>query len=591
MYRSHTCGQLRKEHVGQDVTLSGWVHRRRDHGGVIFIDLRDMFGLTQLTFHPDTNKAAWEAADKLRNEYVVTVKGKVAARPDNMVNKNIATGEVEIVGDEVRVISAARTLPFEVDSDKSTVNEEMRLKWRFLDLRREQMRDNILFRAAVIRFLRKWMNEHGFTEFETPILTASSPEGARDFLVPSRLHPGKFYALPQAPQQFKQLLMISGFDKYFQVAPCFRDEDARADRSPGEFYQLDVETSFLTQEQFFQLMEPLFVAVSKEFCPNKQIMWEPFPRIPYATAMLEYGSDKPDLRFGMKIQEVSELVKGCGFKVFTDALDTNGVVRCLVAEGAADFTRSTIDELTELVKSHGVKGLAYITLAKDGVKSPIAKFLGDDKVQEIIKHTGAKTGDIIFFGADKESVVCKALGQLRLELGKRLNVIDPKLLGWAWVVDFPFYEWNEDEKKVDFAHNPFSMPQGGMDSLLNKEPLSILAHQYDIICNGIELSSGAVRNHLPDIMYKAFEITGYSKEEVDARFGHMIRAFEYGAPPHCGFAPGIDRLVMLLRDEPNIREIIAFPKTGKAEDLLMGAPSTVREKQLKELHIKLDVKK
>lgn len=591
MYRSHTCGQLRKEHVGQDVTLSGWVHRRRDHGGVIFIDLRDMFGLTQLTFHPDTNKAAWEAADKLRNEYVVTVKGKVAARPDNMVNKNIATGEVEIVGDEVRVISAARTLPFEVDSDKSTVNEEMRLKWRFLDLRREQMRDNILFRAAVIRFLRKWMNEHGFTEFETPILTASSPEGARDFLVPSRLHPGKFYALPQAPQQFKQLLMISGFDKYFQVAPCFRDEDARADRSPGEFYQLDVETSFLTQEQFFQLMEPLFVAVSKEFCPNKQIMWEPFPRIPYATAMLEYGSDKPDLRFGMKIQEVSELVKGCGFKVFTDALDTNGVVRCLVAEGAADFTRSTIDELTELVKSHGAKGLAYITLAKDGVKSPIAKFLGDDKVQEIIKHTGAKTGDIIFFGADKESVVCKALGQLRLELGKRLNVIDSKLLGWAWVVDFPFYEWNEDEKKVDFAHNPFSMPQGGMDSLLNKEPLSILAHQYDIICNGIELSSGAVRNHLPDIMYKAFEITGYSKEEVDARFGHMIRAFEYGAPPHCGFAPGIDRLVMLLRDEPNIREIIAFPKTGKAEDLLMGAPSTVREKQLKELHIKLDVKK
>lgn len=591
MYRSHTCGQLRKEHVGQDVILSGWVHRRRDHGGVIFIDLRDMFGLTQLTFHPDTNKAAWEAADKLRNEYVVTVKGKVAARPDNMVNKNIATGEVEIVGNEVSVISAARTLPFEVDSDKSTVNEEMRLKWRFLDLRREQMRDNILFRAAVIRFLRKWMNEHGFTEFETPILTASSPEGARDFLVPSRLHPGKFYALPQAPQQFKQLLMISGFDKYFQVAPCFRDEDARADRSPGEFYQLDVETSFLTQEQFFQLMEPLFVAVSKEFCPNKKIMWEPFPRIPYATAMLEYGSDKPDLRFGMKIQEVSELVKGCGFKVFTDALDTNGVVRCLVAEGAADFTRSTIDELTELVKSHGAKGLAYITLAKDGVKSPIAKFLGDDKVQEIIKHTGAKTGDIIFFGADKESVVCKALGQLRLELGKRLNVIDPKLLGWAWIVDFPFYEWNEDEKKVDFAHNPFSMPQGGMDSLLNKEPLSILAHQYDIICNGIELSSGAVRNHLPDIMYKAFEITGYSKEEVDARFGHMIRAFEYGAPPHCGFAPGIDRLVMLLRDEPNIREIIAFPKTGKAEDLLMGAPSTVRERQLKELHIKLDVKK
>lgn len=591
MFRSHTCGQLTKEDVSKDVILSGWVHRRRDHGGVIFFDLRDMFGLTQVTFHPDTNKAAWEAADKIRNEYVVTVKGKVVARPAEMVNKNLATGEIELLADSVEIISTAKTLPFELDADKSAVNEEMRLKWRFLDLRREHMRDNILFRAKVIRFLRSWMNEHGFNEFETPILTASSPEGARDFLVPSRLHPGKFYALPQAPQQFKQLLMIAGFDKYFQVAPCFRDEDARADRSPGEFYQLDVETSFLTQEQFFQLMEPLFIEVSKAFAPNKKIMWDPFPRLPFKQVMMEYGSDKPDLRFGMKIQDLTALVKDCGFSVFADAVKNNGVVRCLVAEGAAEFSRSVIDQLTEFAKSHGAKGLAYITLAKDGVKSPIAKFLGDDKVKEIIAQTKAKTGDIIFFGADKESAVCKALGQLRLELGKRLNLIDHNLLGWAWVVDFPFYEWNEDEKKVDFAHNPFSMPQGGMDSLMTKDPLTIDAHQYDIICNGIELSSGAVRNHKPDIMYKAFEIAGYTKEEVDARFGHMIRAFEYGAPPHCGFAPGIDRLVMLLRDEPNIREIIAFPKTGKAEDLLMGAPSTVREKQLKELHIKLDVKK
>lgn len=590
-YRTHTCGQLKKKDVGKEVTLSGWVHRRRDHGGVIFIDLRDMFGLTQITFHPDTNKAAWEAADKLRNEFVVTVKGKVAARPENMVNKNLTTGEIEVVGGEVTVLNPSKPLPFEIDADKMTVNEEMRLKYRFLDLRRESMRDNILFRAKVIRFLRNWMYNHEFTEFETPILTASSPEGARDFLVPSRLHPGKFYALPQAPQQFKQLLMISGFHRYFQVAPCFRDEDSRADRSPGEFYQLDVETSFLTQEEFFQLMEPLFKDLSKEFCPNKKVMWDPFPRLPYKQVMLEYGSDKPDLRFGMKIQDVTDLVKDSGFSVFTDAVKNKGVVRCLVAEGAATFTRSVIDELTEFAKSHGAKGLAYITMAKDGVKSPIAKYLGDDKIKEIVAKTGAKTGDIIFFGADKESVVCKVLGQLRLNLGKRLNLIDNNLLGWAWVVDFPFFEWNEDEKKIDFAHNPFSMPQGGLDALLKQDPLTILAHQYDIICNGIELSSGAVRNYSPEIMYKAFEMTGYPKEEVDAKFGHMIKAFEFGAPPHCGFAPGIDRLVMLLRDEPNIREIIAFPKTGKAEDLLMGAPNTVREKQLKELHIKLDVKK
>lgn len=590
MYRTHTCGELTDKMVGKKVTLAGWVHRRRDHGGLIFIDLRDMFGLTQVTFNPDTNKAAWAAADKLRSEFVVSIKGEVVSRPKNMVNDKIPTGHVELLADEVTLLSTAKPLPFEIDADKSTINEEARLKWRFLDLRRERMRDNILFRAKVIRFLRNWMNDHGFNEFETPILTASSPEGARDFLVPSRLHPGKFYALPQAPQQFKQLLMISGFDKYFQIAPCFRDEDARADRSPGEFYQLDVETSFLTQEQFFQLMEPLFIEVSKAFT-KKKIMWDPFPRIPFRQAMLEYGSDKPDLRFGLKIQDVTPLVKDSGFSVFTDAIKNKGVVRCLVATGAAEFSRSIIDELTDLVKSHGAKGLAYITLGKDGVKSPIAKFLGDDKVKEIIKTTGAKTGDIIFFGADKEGAVCKALGQLRLDLGKRLNLIDNNLLGWAWIVDFPFYEWNEEDKKIDFAHNPFSMPQGGMDALLKQEPLSILAHQYDIICNGIELSSGAVRNYNPDIMYKAFELAGYTKEEVDARFGHMIRAFEFGAPPHCGFAPGIDRMVMLLRDEPNIREIIAFPKTGKAEDLLMGAPSTVREKQLKELHIKIDMPK
>lgn len=591
MYRTHTCGELNKKHEGKSVTLSGWVHRRRDHGGLIFIDLRDKYGITQVTFNPDNNKEAHGAADKLRSEFVIKVTGEVKARPGTMVNKNLPTGEVELMVNNLELISAAKALPFEVDTDGRDINEDARLKWRFLDLRRERMRDNILFRAKVIKFLRDWMYDHGFSEFETPILTASSPEGARDFLVPSRLHPGKFYALPQAPQQFKQLLMISGFDRYFQVAPCFRDEAARADRSPGEFYQLDVETSFLTQEEFFQLMEPLFKDVSKVMAPHKKIMWDNFPRIPYHQAMLEYGSDKPDLRFEMKIQDVSALVKDCGFTVFSDAIKNKGVVRCLVASKAGEFTRSQIDELTEFVKGHGAKGLAYIVVSKEGLKSPLLKFLGDEFAAKLTQTVGAKPGDIVFFGADKENNVCKALGQLRLELGKRLNLIDKNLLGWAWIVDFPFYEWNEEDNKLDFAHNPFSMPQGGMDSLLNKDPLSIPAHQYDIICNGIELSSGAVRNHKPDIMYKAFELVGYDKSEVDKRFGHMIKAFEYGAPPHCGFAPGIDRLVMLLRDEPNIREITAFPKNGKAEDLLMGAPNEAREKQLKELHIKLDLPK
>lgn len=585
MYRTHKCGELTKDHVGQEVTLSGWVAKRRDHGGVIFIDLRDMFGVTQITFNPDTNKEAWQEADKLRSEYVITIKGQVMARPDNMVNAKLSTGAIEVAASEINVINKAKPLPFEIDGEKE-VNEEMRLQYRFLDLRSERMKQNLLFRGRVIKFLRDWMYGRGFTEFETPILTASSPEGARDYLVPSRLHPGKFYALPQAPQQFKQMLMVSGFDKYFQVAPCFRDEDPRADRSPGEFYQLDVETSFLTQEEFFQLMEPLFKDVTREFT-DKKLLADPFPRIPYRQAMLEYGSDKPDLRFGMKIQEVSELVKECGFKVFTDAISNGGVVRAVVGEGAAEFPRSTIDELTEFVQSHGAKGLAYITLRDGEIKSPIAKFLGDDLVKQLIDHVGAKDGDIIFFGADQRSVVEKALGQLRVELGKRLNAIDESLMAWAWIVDFPMFEWNDDLKKVDFAHNPFSMPQGGLNALQNEEPLDILAHQYDIICNGYELSSGAVRNWDPAVLFKAFEIVGYDEEFVRTKFGGMIKAFEYGAPPHCGFAPGIERMIMVLRNEPNIREITAFPKYGKALDILMGAPGTVTPQQLQELNIQL----
>ena len=590
MYRSHTCVELTKKHTGKEVTLSGWVHRRRDHGGVIFIDLRDMYGLTQITFNPKNSKEAHKLADSLRSEFVVKVTGKVADRPKDMVNKNLATGEIELMVKDLEILSKSKALPFEIDSDKD-VNEEVRLKYRFLDLRRDRMKENLLFRARVIKFIRDWCYKNGFHEFETPILTASSPEGARDFLVPSRLHPGKFYALPQAPQQYKQLLMMSGFDKYFQIAPCFRDEDPRADRSPGEFYQLDLETSFLTQEEFFQLMEPLWVEITEKFT-NKKMHANPLPRISYKDAMLEYGTDKPDLRFDMKIQDVTKLVKGCGFKVFADVADKGGVVRCLVAQGASEFPRSTIDELTEFAQSHGAKGLAYIVLEKGGkIKSPIVKFLGDDLTQKLIKQVKAKDGDVIFFGADKELAVSKVLGQLRNELGKRLNLIDTSVLAWAWIVDFPMFEYDEKEKKVDFGHNPFSMPQGGLKGLDAKDPLEVLAYQYDIVCNGVELSSGAVRNYDREIMYKAFGIVGYSKEDVDREFSGMISAFDYGAPPTCGFAPGIERLIMVLRDEPNIREITAFPKNGKAEDVLMNAPAFVKPEQLKELGIKLDKKK
>ncbi len=591
MYRTHTCAELNKEHVGKEVTLSGWVHSRRDHGGVIFIDLRDMFGMTQVTFNPEQSKEAWEVADKVRSEYVIKIIGEVVARPAEMVNDKLSTGEIEVMVKSAEVIGASQPLPFEIESDVQ-VSEEVRLKYRFLDLRREKMKQNLLFRGKVIKFLRDWCYGHGFTEFETPILTASSPEGARDFLVPSRLHPGKFYALPQAPQQYKQLLMMSGFDKYFQIAPCFRDEDPRADRSPGEFYQLDVETSFLTQDEFFALMEPLFIELSEKFGGGKKVLQNPFPRIPFRQAMLEYGTDKPDLRFDLKIQEVSELVKDSGFKVFADAVANGGVVRCIVAPQASEMPRSAIDELTEFAQSHGAKGLAYIVVEKSGdLKSPILKFLGDDLTKRLIEQVGAKNGDVVFFGADKEKTVATVLGQVRVELAKRLNLIDTSLLAWAWIVDFPFFEYDEKEKKIDFAHNPFSMPQGGLEALENQDPLTINAYQYDIVCNGVELSSGAVRNYNPEVMYKAFETVGYKREDVDKEFQGMLSAFKYGAPPTCGFAPGIERMIMVLRDEPNIREITAFPKNGKAEDLVMGAPSVVKESQLKELFIKLDLKK
>ncbi|MFA5176080.1 MAG: aspartate--tRNA ligase [Candidatus Nanoarchaeia archaeon] len=585
--RTHTCGELTAKELKKQVRLAGWVHTRRDHGGIIFIDLRDRFGLTQIVFEPD-NKKIFESADKLRREFCVAITGHVRKRPKGMENPKLTTGEVEILVNKLEILNKSEVPPFEVGS-REEINEDLRLKYRFLDLRNKHLQDNLVFRGQVIKFLRDWMYKAGFTEIETPILTVSSPEGARDFLVPSRIHPGKFYALPQAPQQYKQLLMVAGMDKYFQIAPCMRDEDARADRSPGEFYQLDTETSFLNQEEFFKLMEPLFIEVTEKFC-DKKILKKPFPRIPYKEAMLKYGTDKPDIRFGLEIMDISELVKDCKFDIFKKTIKEKGVVRIINAVGAANkFSRKDLDELTEQAQSNGAKGLANIILKGKEIKSPLTKFLDDKMIKDIIKKANAKDGDIIFFVSDKEDVVCTVLGRLRTELGKRLDVINKKVLAWLWVVDFPMYGYKCDEPgKIEFMHNPFSMPQGGLEALEKKDPLDILAYQYDIVCNGIELSSGAVRNNIPEIMYKAFSIAGYAKEAVDKKFGHMISAFKFGAPPHCGFAPGIERMVMILRGENNIREVTAFPKNKDAKELMTGAPSEVDPKQLKELNIKLD---
>lgn len=587
-----TLTQHTPQMVGQDVQVSGWVNSRRDHGGVIFIDLRDHTGLLQLTIHPE-QRGAFEAADKCRDEFVITASGKIIERTPELVNKNIPTGGVELVVENLAILNTAKPLPFQVahgHGEESVSNEDIRLKYRFLDLRRDKMQKMLVKRHKMIKFIRDWMDSQGFIEITTPILTSSSPEGARDFLVPSRLHPGKFYALPQAPQQFKQLLMVGGVPKYFQIAPCFRDEDPRADRSPGEFYQLDLEIAFADKDEtVFQELEPLFIKLTEEWA-GKKCMQKPFPRIPYLKAMEEYGSDRPDLRFGMKLVDLTEDLRDTKFTVFGKAIAGGGSVKAICCPGGARLTRSQIDELTEMVKKEGAGGLAYIILDAEGMKSPILKFLSADEIQAIVSKTKAETGDIIFFGADQKETVNKVLGKLRHELGEAFGLKDPGVVAWAWITDFPMYELNK-EGKLDFMHNPFSMPQGGLKALNDQDPLTIRAYQYDIIANGLELSSGAIRNYNPEIMYKAFELVGYSKEVVDEKFGAMIRAFEYGAPPHGGFAPGIDRMLMLLENEPNIREVIAFPKNGSAEDVMMGAPGTVEEKQLKELHIKLDLNK
>jgi len=596
MHRTNTCGELNQNSVGQEIVLAGWVHRRRDHGGIIFIDLRDRYGLTQIKFDPEIGKEAHFKAEDLRIEWVIKIKGRVIKRPDDMINKKLKTGEIEVEVIELDILNKAKTPPFELDEEKGNeANEAIRLKYRFVDLRRFEIQDMLRAKDEFIRYIRKYFQEKNFLEIQTPILANSSPEGARDFLIPSRLYPGKFFALPQAPQQFKQLLMVGGLDRYFQIAPCFRDEDTRMDRHYGEFYQLDMEMSFVEQDDIFQMMEPLMIELSEKFSNKKIINLSDdgrFLQIPYLESMNKYGTDKPDLRFEMPIKPITSLVANCGFKVFADMAEKEDcVVHALRVEGGAKFTRKEIDELTGIAFEKEAKGLAYIIVRENKeLQSPIVKFLGNDLANKIIDEVGAVVGDIVFFGADKWRIVCSALGAVRNECGARLGLKDKNKIAWAWIVDFPMYDYSEIEHgRIDFGHNPFSMPQGGLKSLEEKKPLDILAHQFDLVVNGFEASSGAIRNHNPEIMYKAFEIAGYSRDDVDKKFGGMIRAFEYGAPPHGGNAPGIDRILMVLRDYDSIRDIYAFPKDGKGRDLMMDSPNEVDEKQLKELSIKLDI--
>jgi aspartyl-tRNA synthetase len=585
-YRTHTCGELRAGDVGRTVRLSGWVHRKRDHGGLLFIDLRDHYGLTQCVFH--AGSPALAAAEALRPESVVTMTGAVVAREASAVNPKLPTGEVEVAVRELSVQSAAEPLPLQVNSD-ADFPEETRLRYRFLDLRRETLHRNVLLRSRVIASIRRRMIAAGFTEFSTPILTASSPEGARDYLVPSRVHPGQFYALPQAPQQFKQLLMVAGFDRYFQIAPCFRDEDGRADRSPGEFYQLDFEMSFVTQEDVWAAIEPIMHGVFAEFRPEATITPPPFPRIPYSEALARYGSDKPDLRNSLVIEDATNVFRGSGFAVFAGAIEKGATVRALRVPGAAAQPRSFFDKLNQWARDEGAPGLGYVILAEGGARGPIAKFLDEPRLAALRRLTGAADGDAVVFVCDKPAAAARLAGKARTRLGEELDLLEKNAFRFCWVTDFPMYERDEETGKIEFSHNPFSMPQGGLEALETQDPLSIKAYQYDIVCNGVELSSGAIRNHRPDIMFKAFAIAGYSREEVEARFGGMLNAFRYGAPPHGGSAPGIDRIVMLIAGETNIREVIAFPMNQQAQDLLMQAPAPVAPERLKELHIRLDL--
>ncbi len=592
IYRSHSCNELRKKDVGKKVLLSGWINKKRDHGNLLFIDIRDNYGITQCIIEKDNSK--FSDLEKLQLETVIQINGKVVERSKDTINKDIETGDIEIAIKDFSILGSCKELPMPVFSDQE-YSEEIRLKYRFLDLRRKKIHENILLRSKVISFIRNEMNKIGFLEFQTPILTSSSPEGARDFLVPSRLNPGKFYALPQAPQQFKQLVMVSGFDKYFQIAPCFRDEDARADRSPGEFYQLDLEMSFVEQEDVFKVVEQLLVKTFKNFS-NKKLMFEKFPKIPYVESLLKYGTDKPDLRNPLLITDITEIFlrEDVSFDIFKKLVKGGSKVRCIVTKKTKDKPRSFFDNIDKWAKEQGASGLAYFTLEKNkeiSAKGPVGKFFSSSSLEEIMKKTKAMIGDSIFLACAKQNELEKITSLARDKIAKDLNLVDENIFAFCWIVDYPMFEKDEQTQKIKFSHNPFSMPQGDIDKLNFENPLEILAYQYDIVCNGIELSSGAIRNHIPELMYKLFSIAGYDKKKVDEKFSGMINALSYGAPPHGGIAPGIDRIIMLLANEKNIREVTMFPMNQNAQDLMMNAPSVVDEIQLKELNLSLRKKK
>ena len=591
-YRSHNCNQLRKKDVGNKVFLSGWINKKRDHGNLLFIDLRDNYGITQCII--DKENSNFNKLEKMQLETVIKIEGKVVDRSSETINKEIDTGEIEIVINKFEVLGACKELPMPVFSEQEYA-EEIRLKYRFLDLRRKKIHENIILRSKVISFIRNEMNNLGFLEYQTPILTSSSPEGARDFLVPSRLNPGKFYALPQAPQQFKQLIMVSGFDKYFQIAPCFRDEDARADRSPGEFYQLDLEMSFVEQEDVFKVVEILLTNTFKKFS-KKKFMFDKFPKISYSDALLKYGSDKPDLRNPLIIKDITEIFerKDVSFEIFKKLVKSGSRVRCIVTKNTKNNPRSFFDGIDKWAKDQGASGMAYFTFEKDeeiAAKGPVGKFFSRDSLEELMKKTGAEVGDSIFFACNKVKELEKITALARDKIANELNLIDDNSFAFCWIVDYPMFEENEISKKIEFSHNPFSMPQGDLKKIDFKDPLNILAYQYDIVCNGIELSSGAIRNHIPELMYKLFSIAGYDKSQVDNKFSGMINALSYGAPPHGGIAPGIDRIVMLLANEKNIREVTMFPMNQNAQDLMMNAPSEINDNQLKELNLIIKTKK